>query len=453
MSSSIDLARPAFGVLASCALLCSGEVFAQSWSHRALTTRPPVRGDHASALDPVTGEVLIFGGNNFGGALADTWTFNGSRWLLRTPATSPSARARTAMATDTTRGVTVLFDGDTLLNDTWEWNGTTWTQVFPITSPPVRDKHAMAFDPILGVVVLFGGDGGFSSLADTWTFNGVTWTPVVTATTPAARENAGLEFDPGVGQVVLFGGHGRVGAGSYWLNDTWGFTGTNWVSLATANAPTPREDHAMAFDAVRSTLVVTNGWVNPTGVVADQWERSLVDWTNTTPALMPGLLRAHSMDYGPRGELIMFGGVKGSSRIDETWTVASVMPFGGNVPVWHDPAAPASCPSALADPRLTSDTPPVINTTMLFDLTGFDPAVGVAGISIGFTQAPAPCPGISHVSTTTAAVAMTGGVGAFPLAIPNNPALAGLVAFAQAFGIDSASTLIASNQVIAVVGF
>ena len=62
------------------------------------------------------------------------------------------------------------------LNDTWTWNGTTWTERSPATSPPARYFASMAYDPATGNMVLFGGDGSSGYLGDTWTWNGITWT-------------------------------------------------------------------------------------------------------------------------------------------------------------------------------------------------------------------------------------------------------------------------------------
>ena len=72
-----------------------------------------------------------------------------------------------AMAYDSARGVTVLFDGDSydgiyhLSGDSWEWNETTgiWTQRSS-TGPSPRLGHAMAYDSARYVTVFFGGNDG-----------------------------------------------------------------------------------------------------------------------------------------------------------------------------------------------------------------------------------------------------------------------------------------------------
>jgi hypothetical protein len=48
-------------------------------------------------------------------------------------------------------------DGEGFLADTWTWNGITWTQQFPAISPPAGADYGMAYDANLGAIVLFAG--------------------------------------------------------------------------------------------------------------------------------------------------------------------------------------------------------------------------------------------------------------------------------------------------------
>jgi len=109
---------------------------------------------------------VLFGGNHLG-VLDDTWEWDGTDWLQRTPAHQPSARDGHAMAYDSARGVVVLFSGYGLLSDTWEWDGTDWTQRTPTQQPSGRLAHAMAYDSARSAVVLFGGSPRYS---DTWLY-------------------------------------------------------------------------------------------------------------------------------------------------------------------------------------------------------------------------------------------------------------------------------------------
>jgi hypothetical protein len=65
--------------------------------------------------------IVMFGGNDSNGNLfGDTWEWDGSNWTQLHPATSPSARTIFAMAHDSDRAVTVLFNGVGGSTDTWE---------------------------------------------------------------------------------------------------------------------------------------------------------------------------------------------------------------------------------------------------------------------------------------------------------------------------------------------
>ena len=117
----------------------------------------------------------------------DTWTWDGSTWTQRHPAASPPASTGgpTAIAYDADRKSVVMFGGlflaSTALDQTWTWDGTTWTQKRPATNPPARWNHAMAYDAATHSVLVTGGagsspDGSFPALTDTWTWDGVSWT-------------------------------------------------------------------------------------------------------------------------------------------------------------------------------------------------------------------------------------------------------------------------------------
>jgi hypothetical protein len=82
------------------------------------------------------------------------------------------------MAYDAKRGRTVLFGGGSkggALGDTWTFDGTRWTEL-EAPGPTPRFSPAMAYDESRDVIVLFGGRRSWpDDLADTWTFDGQSW--------------------------------------------------------------------------------------------------------------------------------------------------------------------------------------------------------------------------------------------------------------------------------------
>ena len=134
-----------------------------SWVEK--TSTPSLWDDNlAMAYDSGRGRVVLFGGYRYPPYPypGDTWEWDGSTWIQKTPPTSPPARTLHAMAYDSVRGRLVLFGGldystGARRGDTWEWDGTTWINRTPATNPSARSGHAMVYDSARGRVVLFGG--------------------------------------------------------------------------------------------------------------------------------------------------------------------------------------------------------------------------------------------------------------------------------------------------------
>ena len=88
------------------------------------------------------------------------------------------------MAYDPGTGQLVLFggnDGSGTVADTWIWNGSDWTELSPATSPPARSDASMAYDPGTGQLVLFGGNDGVGGFdGSTWAFSPVKASQLIT---------------------------------------------------------------------------------------------------------------------------------------------------------------------------------------------------------------------------------------------------------------------------------
>ena len=149
-----------------------------TWAQKTTQNGPPAALLPAMAYDTAHGRVVMFGGNTSAGVLNATWLWDGSVWTQETVQTSPSSRYGAMLDYDSAHSQIVLFGGLStaggninLLNDTWFWNGSAWTQQITQNSPPARAASAMAYDSTNGVSVIFGGNNsGYSN--DTWTLNG-----------------------------------------------------------------------------------------------------------------------------------------------------------------------------------------------------------------------------------------------------------------------------------------
>lgn len=194
-----------------------------TWQQLAPTgPLPPVRTHHSMAYDADRHVFVVFGGYVNGGdnVAGDTWELASTNcsawvWTERTQVGGPPVRYDAQLVYDPVRKLTVLFGGQGTsgtpsLADTWEWNGTKWIQRTPTTSPPARYAHGMALDPRRQKIVLFGGksdDGG----NDTWEWNGTgagLWTRLAPAVVPSQRSGMGFAQDITGGLIAIDGNGG-----------------------------------------------------------------------------------------------------------------------------------------------------------------------------------------------------------------------------------------------------
>jgi hypothetical protein len=116
------------------------------------------------------GKTVLFGGSARGpgstqrqGVLDDTWLWNGHSWSPAHVKTSPAGRMSASMGDDIGPeglGDTVLFGGIGLRStfaDTWSWNGSDWLLLRPASPASARSAAADAFDAENEQFVVYGG--------------------------------------------------------------------------------------------------------------------------------------------------------------------------------------------------------------------------------------------------------------------------------------------------------
>ena len=212
------------------------------------------------------------------------------------PALAPSGRVNAQLVYDDATNALLLFSGQDYtgavpLIDTWTWNGSTWTRLHPVHSPGPRTSAAIAYDPTTQQVVLFGGMslaniGGTPFLGDTWTWNGSDWTQQHPANSPSTRMLASLAYDAASGQLVLFGGKHTPGMVPG-LNDTWIWTGSNWVQQHPATVPHTRAQASLAYDGATKNLVLYGG--SDLSQLNDTWVWTGSNWVQQHPKTVPAL--------------------------------------------------------------------------------------------------------------------------------------------------------------------
>lgn len=178
--------------------------------HPAGSLAPARRVGAAAAALASTGRVVLFGGRGRSGALRDdTWLWDGAGWTAVATSWAPPARHGASMCWHPESGEAVLFGGlvttgptPLRLADTWSFDGSRWRQWDPGRSGGPSDGR-LVHDPARGELLLVG--------SATWAWRGNRWQQLATqspGTAPAA-------FDPET-RTVIAPGPGLQWNGTAW---------------------------------------------------------------------------------------------------------------------------------------------------------------------------------------------------------------------------------------------
>ncbi len=288
------------------------------WQLVATSVAPAKRNWFGMAYDASDNYTVLYGGYDpsIPTFYYDTWVYSFGKWTELYPTNHPSAASGLKMVYDPMLNGVIAFGGEspyggTYYNDTWLFHHGNWTQLFPTVSPSPRSQFAMAYDPADSEIVLFSGSTGGTGFSDTWTFNGTTWARVNSVTNPSGRLFANMAYDAKSGKVILGGGinyttgstnttwtfshgawqrlshagfPGRVhtpiatlangtpfffgGQSSYssnplLYNTSYEFFGGKWHQVPVANAPSPRSNGGLVYDAFDGHLLMFGGGLNP----------------------------------------------------------------------------------------------------------------------------------------------------------------------------------------------
>jgi len=352
--------RSTLSPLACLAVCTVAAAQAPQWLLISPTTTPTARRDAGMDWDQTANRLIMFGGitQTPAAILADTWSYNG-QWTQLTAATS-NPRWGHKLVRNTATNRLMMFGGRSptlsgLASDTVEWTGTAWTTVPTTGAPDPRHLYGMAFDQQRGVYVLFGGRGFTATYGDTWEYTPTTntWTVRTLANAPTPREEMAMVYDASLRRVVLFGGYDRDTDTVY--GDTWTYDGTNWVDITPtdpAQSPTARYRAQSVYDSARLRTVLYGGF-DGTTILQQNYEFTGNVWTLITPttAVLPPNATEAVHGYDPvRRRTALFGGfgTSGFSTATYEWNGATTGFFStfGN-----------ACATAIGEPTLTSNTP------------------------------------------------------------------------------------------------
>jgi N-acetylneuraminic acid mutarotase len=320
----------------------SGPASAVAWTQLSPASAPSAREGACMVYDLDRQKLYLFGGYNWTAFLNDTWSFDPSTgdWTQLSPSgTVPPGREYHAMAYDSAAGKVIMFGGvndSGTLADTWAYDpaADTWEQLHPTNSPgsivpTARMGHKMVYDGDTGMLIVFGGDTmavdgqlGDCYALDLTNNQWLDWS--LSGDLPPARAHAGMAYSPSDSKVVLFGGY----ASATDLNDTWGFVpiAHEWSGLGLSAAPSARAYVAMEYysDSNNEWMVLFGGRSIDDEILADTWvfdPEGTDGWTELhLTGTQPDPRAGHAMAYDSAGgRLYMFGGANEDGLYRDTW--------------------------------------------------------------------------------------------------------------------------------------
>jgi cysteine-rich repeat protein len=276
-----------------------------SW-RTAPTPLAPSSTRLASAWDPERNAALVVGSAASTDTTAQTLSWSGGFSVL--PG-GPSRRVDAMLARDKTELVLAggRVPGTSIANDTWSWDGS-WS-LRQSGGPLPRTSSALAADS--SGLVLFGGN---PALADTWAWRGGAWSLLATAESPTGRRDHAMAYDPIRQRTVLHGGiEGNTTVG---LDDTWEWDGATWSRIAALGAPPRLSYHGMVFDPLRQRIV-TIGEDNAAGTGLAEWDGAT--WSPVSVATPGPAMTTFTAFYDAVGKGIVVIGPISSTSANDVW--------------------------------------------------------------------------------------------------------------------------------------
>lgn len=146
-------------------------------------------------------------------------------------------------------------------------------------------------------------------------------------TGPSPRSDHAMAYDSFRGVVLLYGGDCHCVPGTSlndYFEDTWEWNGDEWTLRTALSRPGRRMSHAMAFDSVRNRVVMFGGFgVDELSRRNDTWEWNGTRWRERFPFPyeLPPAVNYQALVYDSgRNRTVLFGGVLTRTRAsDQTW--------------------------------------------------------------------------------------------------------------------------------------
>lgn len=383
---------PQFGSLLSTTLELDPAAIGTAWSAPPNATMPPPVVDAAGAANPLTGEILTFGGSRVAKVFlpANQVDVTSDFWLLQGGAFAPVAgggtvlpRARHAMCWDMRMSEYLIFGGvdagGFVIGDTYHGSPALgWRRHVSSTLTP-RQGAAVASTP--QGVLLYGGRDS-APRDDAYLWDGAQWTRLSSTTLGAGRCFHSMAYDERRGEAVLFGGATDYNAGlpRAVFGETWVRSGSAWQLRSPRHSPPPLAFHGMTYDLARERIVLFGGVDNVgnySGAVAWEWDGT--DWTQRRPEVdeTPRVGHVLAYDHDTGRVVAVFGNSGGLVVVEPRYygtTAAALVSTSG-----------IGCPGSLGPLTIATDGNrlPWLGSTLTVQV-GNLPAGSIPFLLLGF---------------------------------------------------------------------
>ena len=156
-----------------------------NWVSAGGLDSPQTRRGTSLVYEPLTRQLVLFGGTTGGNYVGDTWTWDGKAWTLKHPATNPPA-GWASLAYDPDSRQLLLLDQQTSDPTTfpttlsmWSWDGADWHQLHPIALPPFGLFPSMTYDlanhQLIYVLGAYQTGPNGATGTQTWMYTKGTW--------------------------------------------------------------------------------------------------------------------------------------------------------------------------------------------------------------------------------------------------------------------------------------
>jgi hypothetical protein len=260
--------------------------------------------------DDARGTVLLYGGQNTGGAVsAAMWELTANGWQQLCATCMPGARYGAGFAYYPDRDRVLLvggYDGTSYHADMWQWDGTTWTQLTPAGAPPAGEFGHLVYDPSRKVMVLIGQAPGTVSNASIFEYDGTTWSNPAPTGGPSTARGWGNEasYDPNTGGIDVLTDNGSMAS---LFDELWSWNGATWTKICSGCSGRTRNAASIAFDPSLDLVWMFSGYAG--GIqLPGSWQLVSNRWTQVDMYLPPERDSAGVAYDRARDVIVLYGG-------------------------------------------------------------------------------------------------------------------------------------------------